>query len=71
MKSPGIVCANLLAADPRGGRVPSSTRLLGTNLRRSVSLKGLEAGAAKPAGGGTCRIECTFIKGIPDGVSAR
>jgi len=35
-------------------------------VRRSVSLKGLEAGTAKPAGGGTYRIECTFIEGIPE-----
>jgi uncharacterized protein YajQ (UPF0234 family) len=35
-------------------------------VRRSVSLKGLDAGTAKPAGGGTYRIECTFVHGIPE-----
>jgi hypothetical protein len=35
-------------------------------VRRKVSLKALEASDAKPAGGGTYRIECTFIQGIPE-----
>jgi uncharacterized protein YajQ (UPF0234 family) len=35
-------------------------------VRRSVSLKSLEAGDPRPAGGGTYRIECRFVQGIPD-----
>jgi uncharacterized protein YajQ (UPF0234 family) len=35
-------------------------------VRRSVSLKGLTASAPKPAGGGTYRIECGFVQGIPE-----
>jgi uncharacterized protein YajQ (UPF0234 family) len=35
-------------------------------VRRSVSLKSLEAADPKPAGGGTYRIECSFIQGIPE-----
>src|SRR5262245_46202720 len=35
-------------------------------VRRSVSLKSLEASDPKPAGGGTYRIECKFIEGIPE-----
>jgi uncharacterized protein YajQ (UPF0234 family) len=35
-------------------------------VKRSVSLKSLEAGEPKPAGGGTYRIECRFIEGIPE-----
>ena len=35
-------------------------------VRRKVSLKALETGGPKPAGGGTYRIECSFIQGIPE-----
>jgi uncharacterized protein YajQ (UPF0234 family) len=35
-------------------------------VRRSVSLKAVEAGTAKPGGGGTYRIECSFVNGIPE-----
>jgi cyclic-di-GMP-binding protein len=35
-------------------------------VRRSVSLKSLDAGDPKPAGGGNYRIECSFIQGIPE-----
>jgi uncharacterized protein YajQ (UPF0234 family) len=35
-------------------------------VKRSVSLKAIEAGEPKPAGGGTYRIECRFIEGIPE-----
>jgi uncharacterized protein YajQ (UPF0234 family) len=35
-------------------------------VRRKVSLKALEASDPRPAGGGTYRIECTFIQGIPE-----
>jgi uncharacterized protein YajQ (UPF0234 family) len=35
-------------------------------VRRSVSLKALEATEPKPAGGGNYRIECRFIEGIPE-----
>jgi uncharacterized protein YajQ (UPF0234 family) len=35
-------------------------------VRRSVSLKSLEAGDPRPAGGGTYRVECRFVQGIPD-----
>ncbi len=35
-------------------------------VRRSVPLKGLEAGDPRPAGGGTYRIECSFVHGIPE-----
>jgi uncharacterized protein YajQ (UPF0234 family) len=35
-------------------------------VRRSVSLKALEADDPKPAGGGTYRIECSLVQGIPE-----
>lgn len=35
-------------------------------VKRSVSLKALEASEPKPAGGGTYRIECGFVEGIPE-----
>lgn len=35
-------------------------------VKRSVSLKALEASEPTPAGGGTYRIECDFIEGIPE-----
>jgi uncharacterized protein YajQ (UPF0234 family) len=35
-------------------------------VRRSVSLKALAASTPKPAGGGTYRIECEFVQGIPE-----
>jgi uncharacterized protein YajQ (UPF0234 family) len=35
-------------------------------VKRSVSLKALEAEQPKPAGGSTYRIACTFIEGIPE-----
>ena len=35
-------------------------------VKRSVSLKSLEASEPKPAGGATYRIECSFIEGIPE-----
>ena len=35
-------------------------------VRRKVSLKALEASTPKPAGGGTYRIECSFVQGIPE-----
>ncbi|HYY78075.1 MAG TPA: YajQ family cyclic di-GMP-binding protein [Actinomycetes bacterium] len=35
-------------------------------VKRSVSLKGLQASEPKPAGGATYRIECSFVQGIPD-----
>jgi uncharacterized protein YajQ (UPF0234 family) len=35
-------------------------------VKRSVSLKSLEAGDPKPAGGATYRIECSFVEGIPE-----
>ena len=35
-------------------------------VRRSVPLKALETTDPKPAGGGTYRIECRFVQGIPD-----
>lgn len=35
-------------------------------VRRKVSLKALETGGPKPAGGGTYRIECSFVQGIPE-----
>jgi cyclic-di-GMP-binding protein len=35
-------------------------------VRRKVSLKALEASDPRAAGGGTYRIECTFIQGIPE-----
>ncbi len=35
-------------------------------VRRSVPLKSLEAEEPKPAGGGTYRIECSFVQGIPE-----
>jgi cyclic-di-GMP-binding protein len=31
-----------------------------------VSLKALTASEPRPAGGGTYRIECSFLQGIPD-----
>jgi cyclic-di-GMP-binding protein len=35
-------------------------------VRRSVSIKALDATDPKPAGGGTYRIECSFVQGIPE-----
>jgi uncharacterized protein YajQ (UPF0234 family) len=35
-------------------------------VRRQVSLKAVESSDPRPAGGGTYRIECTFIQGIPE-----
>jgi cyclic-di-GMP-binding protein len=35
-------------------------------VKRSVSLKGLVSSQPRPAGGGTYRIECSFVDGIPD-----
>ncbi len=35
-------------------------------VKRSVSLKGLEASDPKPAAGGTYRIVCSFVQGIPE-----
>jgi cyclic-di-GMP-binding protein len=35
-------------------------------VRRQVSLKSVEATEPRAAGGGTYRIECTFIQGIPE-----
>jgi uncharacterized protein YajQ (UPF0234 family) len=35
-------------------------------VKRSVSLKALTASEPRPAGGGTYRIECSFLQGIPD-----
>jgi uncharacterized protein YajQ (UPF0234 family) len=35
-------------------------------VRRKVSLKALTATDPKPAGGGTYRIECSFVQGIPE-----
>jgi cyclic-di-GMP-binding protein len=35
-------------------------------VRRSISLKALEAAEPKPAGGGTYRIDCSFVQGIPE-----
>jgi uncharacterized protein YajQ (UPF0234 family) len=35
-------------------------------VRRSVSLKALTASEPRPAGGGTYRIECSFLQGIPE-----
>jgi uncharacterized protein YajQ (UPF0234 family) len=35
-------------------------------VKRSVSLKALVASQPRPAGGGTYRIECSFVNGIPD-----
>ena len=35
-------------------------------VRRSVPLKALETTDPKPAGGGSYRIECRFVQGIPD-----
>jgi uncharacterized protein YajQ (UPF0234 family) len=34
--------------------------------RRSVSLKALTATDPRPAGGGTYRVECSFVQGIPE-----
>lgn len=35
-------------------------------VKRSISLKALDPSEPKPAGGGTYRIECSFIEGIPE-----
>ena len=35
-------------------------------VRRSVSLKALTASDPRPAGGGTYRIECSLVQGIPE-----
>jgi uncharacterized protein YajQ (UPF0234 family) len=35
-------------------------------VRRSVSLKALDASEPRPAGGATYRIECSFVQGIPE-----
>jgi uncharacterized protein YajQ (UPF0234 family) len=35
-------------------------------VRRSVSLKALDAGDPQPAGGATYRIDCAFVQGIPE-----
>jgi cyclic-di-GMP-binding protein len=35
-------------------------------VKRSVSLKGLDTSQPRPAGGGTYRIECSFVQGIPE-----
>jgi uncharacterized protein YajQ (UPF0234 family) len=35
-------------------------------VRRQVSLKAVESSDPRPAGGGTYRIECTFVQGIPE-----
>jgi cyclic-di-GMP-binding protein len=35
-------------------------------VKRSVSLKGMHASEPKAAGGGTYRIECSLVQGIPD-----
>ena len=35
-------------------------------VKRSVSLKALDASDPRPAGGATYRIECRFIQGIPE-----
>jgi uncharacterized protein YajQ (UPF0234 family) len=35
-------------------------------VRRSVSLKALDAADPKPAGGATYRIDCAFVQGIPE-----
>jgi len=35
-------------------------------VRRSVSLKALTASEPKPAGGGSYRVECSFLDGIPE-----
>ena len=34
--------------------------------KRSVSLKALTASEPRPAGGGTYRVECSFLQGIPE-----
>ena len=34
--------------------------------KRSVSLKALTASDPRPAGGGTYRVECSFLQGIPE-----
>jgi cyclic-di-GMP-binding protein len=34
--------------------------------KRSVSLKALTASDPRPAGGGTYRVECSFVQGIPE-----
>jgi cyclic-di-GMP-binding protein len=35
-------------------------------VKRSVSLKALTSSEPRPAGGGTYRVECTFLQGIPE-----
>jgi uncharacterized protein YajQ (UPF0234 family) len=35
-------------------------------VKRSVSLKALTASEPRPAGGGTYRVECSFLQGIPE-----
>ena len=35
-------------------------------VKRSVSLKGLNASEPRPAGGGTYRVVCSFLQGIPE-----
>jgi uncharacterized protein YajQ (UPF0234 family) len=35
-------------------------------VKRSVSLKALDASEPRPAGGATYRVECHFIQGIPE-----
>jgi cyclic-di-GMP-binding protein len=35
-------------------------------VRRSVSLKAMQASEPRPAGRGTYRIECAFLEGIPE-----
>jgi uncharacterized protein YajQ (UPF0234 family) len=35
-------------------------------VRRSVSLKALEAAEPRPAAGGSYRIDCSFLHGIPE-----
>jgi cyclic-di-GMP-binding protein len=35
-------------------------------VKRSVSLKGLNASEPRPAGGGTYRVACSFLQGIPE-----
>ena len=35
-------------------------------VKRSVSLKALTSSEPRPAGGGTYRVECSFLEGIPE-----
>ena len=35
-------------------------------VKRSVSLKALTASEPRPAGGGSYRVECSFVQGIPE-----